>query len=94
MNRRKFLSQTGLITAGTFLLHSIIRASISFELNKISKKRLVVIQLSGGNDGLNTVIPYGHDEYYLNRKNIGIVKNELLKIDDEFGFHPSLKKIN
>lgn len=94
MNRRKFLSQTGLITAGTLLIPSFIRASVGFELSKISKKRLVVIQLSGGNDGLNTIIPYGLDEYYLNRKNIGILKNETLKIDDQFGFHPSLKKIS
>jgi uncharacterized protein (DUF1501 family) len=92
MNRRKFLSQTGLITAGTLLIPSFIRASVGLELSKISKKRLVVIQLSGGNDGLNTIIPYGIDEYYLNRKNIGILKNETLKIDDQFGFHPSLTK--
>ncbi|PWU05538.1 MAG: hypothetical protein C5B51_14205 [Terriglobia bacterium] len=49
-------------------------------------KILVVLELSGGNDGLNTLVPYGDDAYYRLRPNIGIPKNELRKIDDHFGF--------
>jgi len=52
---------------------------------------LVVVQLTGGNDGLNTVIPYGDDEYQRNRFALKYGKNEVLKIDDYVGFHPSLK---
>ena len=52
---------------------------------------LVVVELSGGNDGLNTIVPYGDDEYYRMRPRIGIPQNDLLKIDDTFGFHPSLE---
>jgi len=52
---------------------------------------LVVVELSGGNDGLNTVVPYGDDEYYRVRPRIGIPESDLLKIDDHFAFHPSLK---
>ena len=51
---------------------------------------LVVIQMSGGNDGLNTVIPYGDDEYYKNRFTLSFNKNQVLKIDDPVGLHPAL----
>lgn len=57
----------------------------------IQNKRLVVIQLSGGNDGINTIIPYGLDEYYQNRSRIGIKADEILKIDEKFGFHPKME---
>ena len=49
---------------------------------------LVVLELSGGNDGLNTVVPYGDDAYYRQRPTIGIPAGELRKIDDHFGFNP------
>ncbi|PCJ24670.1 MAG: hypothetical protein COA96_08905 [SAR86 cluster bacterium] len=53
-------------------------------------KVLVVLELSGGNDGLNTVVPYGNDAYYQHRPNIGIEKDELRIIDDHFGFNPGM----
>ena len=49
-------------------------------------KILVVLELSGGNDGLNTLVPYGDDAYYKQRPNIGIPKKDLKIIDDHFGF--------
>lgn len=55
-----------------------------------SGKVLVILELSGGNDGLNTVVPYGDDAYYRQRPNIGIPKNELRIIDDHFGFNPGM----
>jgi uncharacterized protein (DUF1501 family) len=51
---------------------------------------LVVVQLSGGNDGLNTVIPYGDDEYARNRPTIRRPEKELHKIDSYIGFHPRM----
>ncbi len=53
-------------------------------------KVLVIMELSGGNDGLNTVVPYGDDAYYQQRPNIGIAKNKLRIIDDHFGFNPGM----
>src|SRR5215813_4572433 len=47
---------------------------------------LVIVELSGGNDGLNTVVPYGDDAYYNARPRIGIRANRLRKLDDHFGF--------
>jgi uncharacterized protein (DUF1501 family) len=49
-------------------------------------KILVVLELSGGNDGLNTVIPYGDDAYYHHRPHIGIPRSQVRPIDDHFGF--------
>jgi uncharacterized protein (DUF1501 family) len=49
-------------------------------------KILVVLELSGGNDGLNTLVPYGDDAYYRHRPNIGIPKKEVRPIDNHFGF--------
>jgi len=49
---------------------------------------LVVLQLSGGNDGLNTVVPYADDEYGRKRKTLRLTGSEVHKIDDTLGFHP------
>ncbi len=49
-------------------------------------KILVVLELSGGNDGLNTLVPYGDDAYYKHRPNLGIPRKQLRSIDDHFGF--------
>ncbi len=49
-------------------------------------KILVVLELSGGNDGLNTLVPYGDDAYYRHRPNIGVPRKDLRPIDDHFGF--------
>src|SRR3954470_15093749 len=56
-------------------------------------KILVVVQLSGGNDGLNTIIPFGDDAYYRLRPNIAHPANTVLKVDDYVGMHPNLKPI-
>lgn len=55
-----------------------------------SGKILVVLELSGGNDGLNTLVPYGDDAYYRHRPKLGIRADELRKIDDHFGFNKGM----
>jgi len=50
---------------------------------------LIVLELSGGNDGLNTVVPYADDAYYKARPTIAIKKGEVLKLDDSLGLHPA-----
>lgn len=56
-------------------------------------KNLVVIQLSGGNDGLNTIVPYGMDIYYQKRKTIAIQANEIIKLNDLQGLNPALSAL-
>lgn len=51
---------------------------------------LIVVELSGGNDGLNSVVPHGNDAYYRHRPTIGIARQELLPIDDMYGFNPGM----
>ena len=53
---------------------------------KSDGKILVVLELSGGNDGLNTLVPYGDDAYYRHRPKLGIPAKDLRKIDSHFGF--------
>ena len=57
-----------------------------------SKDRVLsVLQLSGGNDALNTIIPYGDPLYKDNRPDVGVSDDQVLPIDDHIGFHPSMK---
>jgi len=51
---------------------------------------LVVLQLSGGNDGLNTIVPYTNPLYRDNRPNVAIQEDQVLPINDELGFNPNL----
>jgi uncharacterized protein (DUF1501 family) len=51
---------------------------------------LVVLELSGGNDGLNTVVPYADDAYYRKRPILGIKPQQLIKLDDRYGLNPGL----
>jgi uncharacterized protein (DUF1501 family) len=51
---------------------------------------LVVLQLDGGNDGLNTVVPYGDDSYRKHRPHLQLAKNQVRRIDDRMGLHPAL----
>src|SRR5690606_27084282 len=51
---------------------------------------LVVLALSGGNDGLNTVVPYGDDAYYRHRPTIGLQSERLLRLDDHFALNPGM----
>ncbi len=54
------------------------------------KRILVVLELSGGNDGLNTLVPYGDDAYYRHRPQLGIRPKQLRVIDDHHGFNPGM----
>ena len=58
-----------------------------------SHRSVVVVQLSGGNDALNTVVPYGNGLYYDWRPDVRIEQEQVLKLDDELGFNPSMAPI-
>ncbi|MGH8023286.1 MAG: DUF1501 domain-containing protein [Limisphaerales bacterium] len=52
---------------------------------------LVVLQMAGGNDGINTVVPYASDDYHKARPHIGLPADKVLKLSDQVGFHPAMK---
>ena len=54
---------------------------------KHANRIMVVVELMGGNDGLNTVVPHASDEYYKARPNVAIKQDDVIKLNDEFGFH-------
>ena len=57
------------------------------------QRLLVLVELKGGNDGLNTVIPYADDEYYRLRPRLGIARDQVMQLDEFTGLHPSLKAL-
>ena len=93
MDRRKFLSLTGTYTGGALLLPHFLHA---FSMNHTSlgdfeNQSVVFIQLNGGNDGLNTFIPYNDPLYYHLRPKIAITKDAIIGKNNGMGFHPALK---
>ncbi len=94
MNRRDFLKASALavsVTSGMpgFLARAAAQASATG-----GDKTLVVIQLTGGNDGLNTLIPYSNGAYYAARPNIAIAKKDVLTLNADLGMHPSLRALS
>jgi len=54
---------------------------------------LVVLQLTGGNDGLNTVVPHRQDSYYRSRPTLALPRADLVALDDDHGLHPALRPL-
>ncbi|MDX2037856.1 MAG: DUF1501 domain-containing protein [Isosphaeraceae bacterium] len=95
MHRRHFMKSAlgastlvsmGASTIPAFLSSSARAAASSAENDRI----LVVVQLLGGNDGINTVVPHGIDGYAKGRRALRINKNQIHAITDEIGLHPSM----
>ncbi|MEM5566501.1 DUF1501 domain-containing protein [Psychroserpens sp. AS72] len=89
MDRRHFLKQSTLASSLLFV-PSFVKAFENISPKSIGYKRLVMIQLSGGNDGLNTIVPFNNDAYYNSRPKIAISKNEVLKASSDLGFNANL----
>jgi uncharacterized protein (DUF1501 family) len=91
LDRRELLAGMAGLSAMSMVPPAFAQAAQAAAAQAVaSGKVLVILELSGGNDGLNTVVPYGDDAYYRQRPNIGIPKNELRIIDDHFGFNPGM----
>jgi uncharacterized protein (DUF1501 family) len=99
--RREFLRSTLLgsalsWTVPTFLANtfSAMHADAADSATQIATGKdaniLVVLQMAGGNDGLNTVVPFANDHYRKARPRLGLGEKDILKISDEIGLHKSL----
>ncbi len=104
INRRQFVSQaavgaTALSLAPGFLTNTIAAlagesAAPKGQLKGLSDNHiLLVLQLDGGNDGLNTLVPYGDDEYYRARPKVAIKPEKVLKLNEHLGLHPELVEL-
>ena len=88
MNRRTLLKY---LAFNTLTLPLILSANQNIPKNK--NTRLILIELKGGNDGLNTLIPYADPLYYYYRPNIAIQEKDVLKLNANVGLHPSLMEL-
>jgi uncharacterized protein (DUF1501 family) len=97
--RREFLKHSaagiGLLAfsrfAPAFLVQSTLASTPAAEKDRTI---LVLVQLAGGNDGLNTVVPFTNDEYYRLRPTLALPKSSLLKVDDHTALHPACESLH
>ncbi|MBS7231814.1 DUF1501 domain-containing protein [Flavobacterium psychroterrae] len=91
MNRRNFLTLTGTFTGGMLVLPDFLHAFGTQNNLVIGEQCIVFVQLNGGNDGLNTFIPYDNPLYYDLRTKIALNKDSVVGKNKGMAFHPSLK---
>ncbi len=92
IKRKEFL-QVGSLATASFMVPKFLKAFERKDFATVPQgnKVVVVLQLSGGNDGLNTVIPIRNDIYYKERPKLGIEKDKAIGLTDDVGIHPELK---
>ncbi len=88
--KRKQFIQVGSLATASLFLPKFMKAFEAPRMVPPGNKVLVVLQLSGGNDGLNTVIPVRNDLYYNARPKLGIKKEDALMLTDEIALNPAL----
>jgi len=86
MKRRDFLKYCGAVGLSFPLGHQALAQSSQ-------SKTTILIELQGGNDGLNTVVPYSDTHYYDLRPNIGLKQNEIITLNSKFGLHHALEPL-
>ena len=82
MDRRNFLLGAGAL--------SVVLAGRSALADQAGRRVLLLVELKGGNDGLNTLIPFEDARYYKNRRTLGIPKGEVLPLSKQVGLHPKM----
>ena len=88
LDRRRFLHGLGALGSASLL------GELSFGRDAAVERSLVLIQLSGGNDGLSTIVPCGDDAYHRARNATHIATEDVLRLDDYRGFHPALERLH
>lgn len=91
-SRRAFLKALPLLSCGPLVLDSSWRARRLSNLES-NEKILIVIQLDGGNDGVNTLVPYTDEGYARHRDHLFIESNRLFKLDNQVGLHPRMREM-
>jgi len=105
MTRREFVKK-GLtivavgMTAPSFLTRTALALNNPWDLAQAQSRPgtpdeniLVVVQMGGGNDGLNTLVPFTEDAYYRARPTLAVPQKDVLRVTDTLGLHPNLGKV-
>ena len=88
MDRREFMTTTGAAALSAWIPGTALAAGAPRYDNL-----LVLVELKGGNDGLNTVVPFADPEYYSLRPRIAIARDQVLQLDAAAGLHPALQPL-
>jgi len=90
VTRRDFLKSTAFLSLSPVVpafLATTARAAVAERDGRV----LVTLQLDGGNDGINTVVPFGDQAYAKNRRELRLPADKLFKVGDGLGLHPSMR---
>lgn len=93
INRREFLAALSAAAAagvGVVAAPGAFAQSPTTTATSPYKRLLILVELKGANDGLNTFVPYADPAYYALRPTIGIKRDQVLQLNDKFGLHPAL----
>jgi uncharacterized protein (DUF1501 family) len=98
MKRNRFLlgAISGLTVAAnadSFFGRALAAPSLPGLPGGAADRVLVIVNMQGGNDGLNTVVPHGMQQYYRFRPSIGVTPNEVLGLNAQIGLNPNLKSL-
>ena len=92
MKRRDFL-KTSAIASTSVMIPQFLKGVRGSSMSSRSGKNIVVVQFSGGNDGLNTIVPFRDDIYYRSRPSLGIKAKDVLKMSSNLGFNPAMASL-
>jgi len=93
VTRRRFLQSSSLLALAPTVPLFLARTGHAAPSDK-DRRVLVVVQLDGGNDALNTVVPFADPQYEKLRPKLKIVKNDLVHVSDTLGLHSSLRSLD
>ncbi|MBI1913163.1 MAG: DUF1501 domain-containing protein [Planctomycetes bacterium] len=95
-HRREFLARalkgSSLLAAASVVPEFVVNTARAAEVGKDTV--LVLVELNGGNDGLNTVIPHGDDTYHKARPTLHFTKSQVVRVNDQIGLHPAMRNFD
>tara|TARA_Y100001936_G_scaffold253041_1_gene315493 strand:+ start:269 stop:1531 length:1263 start_codon:yes stop_codon:yes gene_type:complete len=97
ISRRQFLKGSIAVVPAATIMPAVFSRAVAaavheqpFSVAPMGERTLVIVQMKGGNDGLNTIVPANDPAYYEHRDLLAIPQNDVLPIDGQVGFHPIL----
>ena len=100
LTRRNFLKSSVAVLPAFATLPAVFRRAVASSIvesptntSPYPDRTLIIVQMAGGNDGLNTVIPFTDGKYYDHRSYLAVQENEVLDLNGEVGLHPVLEKM-